>query len=167
MTQRPRVKLFVRPKPDCLVGTEFTTRPQPKRQQTPRHFPFEGHGCAEDAGGSAAGKNRGLQCAQSYKRLGNDVSKHKRAIKTLEDFVEMERKTGSTPSWMSPLELHLGYYVLFILFYKQALFDETYSIQKSSPNSTPKLIWERQCISLVLCSTCRRCMDMPLICRER
>jgi hypothetical protein len=33
-------KLFVRPKPDCLVGTEFTTRPQPKWQQTPRHIPF-------------------------------------------------------------------------------------------------------------------------------
>jgi hypothetical protein len=92
----------------CLVGTEFTTKPQPKRQQTSRHFPFEDHGCAEDAGGSAAGKNRGLQCAQSYKILGNDVSKHKRAIKTLEDFVEMERKTESMLSWMSPLELLLA-----------------------------------------------------------
>ena len=32
----------------------------------------EGHGCAEDAGGPAAGKNGGLQCAQSYKRLGDE-----------------------------------------------------------------------------------------------
>jgi hypothetical protein len=49
-----------------------------------------------------------IAASNAHKILGNDVSKHKRAIKTLEGFVEMERKTESMLSWMSPLELLLA-----------------------------------------------------------
>ena len=62
----------MRPKPDCLVGRQATAKMATDAATHSVCLEGEGHGCAEDAGGPAAGKNGGLQCAQSYKRLGDE-----------------------------------------------------------------------------------------------